>query len=196
MKNVLPAIVLAAGASTRLGRPKQLVIYKGETLLARAIRLAFEASAEPVLCILGANCEPIRAAMTGNAAVAVVNERWEDGISSSIHAGLNAVNQSVPDARGALLLACDQPFITADHLRRLLQVASEPGEPIIAASTYAGVRGIPAVFPRRVFSYLYALRGDKGARALLIDPPCELIEVRFEGGEIDIDVPDDLLDLH
>jgi molybdenum cofactor cytidylyltransferase len=191
----LPAIVLAAGASRRLGQPKQLLKHDGETLLARAIRLAGEAGAVPVLTVLGANCEIICASVAMDQAIPVINEQWQKGIATSIQAGLKALDIVAPDATGALILGCDQPRLTAAHLRKLIETFAAQTELSIAASAYAGVLGIPAVFPRSAFTDLRALSGDKGARALLLQSLCPLIEVPFPGGEIDIDTPAHLAQL-
>jgi len=192
VSSAVAAIVLAAGASRRLGRPKQLLAYGNETLIERSIRLANETGAAPVFAVLGANSEIISAAIAGQSAIPVLNQLWEQGIASSIHAGLDALNESAPHAPAALILPCDQPRLTAAHLRTLIETFAAQAEPAIVASAYAGVLGIPAIFPRVVFARLRALRGDKGARALLADPPCPLIAVPFSGGEVDIDEPDDL----
>jgi CTP:molybdopterin cytidylyltransferase MocA len=186
------AIVLAAGASRRLGQPKQLLMLDGETLLARSVRLANEAGAAPVLVVLGANSELIGSAIPAGSATLVMNENWEQGIASSIHAGLKALDPAESDVGGVLILACDQPRLSAEHLRELIQSLAGQRETSIVASAYAGVHGIPAVFPREAFPHLLALSGDKGARALLMQPPCPLIALAFEGGEVDIDRPDDL----
>jgi molybdenum cofactor cytidylyltransferase len=186
------AIIVAAGASTRLGRPKQLVSYRGETLLARAIRLAGEAGAAPVLVVLGAHSEAICAGAPLGDATGVINERWAEGISTSIHVGLRAVDAG---AAGVLVIGCDQPHLTVGHLLALIEAFAGHSETVIAGSSYAGVVGIPAIFPRSVFGALHALRGDKGARALLVHPPCPLITLPFAGGEIDIDLPADLANL-
>jgi molybdenum cofactor cytidylyltransferase len=188
----IAAIILAAGASRRLGQPKQLVACAGESLLERALRLAREAGASPVLVVLGANFAPICASIPFNEAIPVFNEKWEQGISSSIHAGLNEADVRAPEATGALIMACDQPRLSADHLRGLLRLFSDQPERTIVASSYAGTNGIPAVFPRSVYGKLHSLHGDKGARALLAKPPCRLIVIPFEGGEVDIDLPSDL----
>jgi molybdenum cofactor cytidylyltransferase len=189
------AIVLAAGASRRLGQPKQLLVYEGETLLERAIRLAAEAGTTPILTILGAHREAILAAISFNRTVSVINDNWGKGIATSIHAGLESLDAIVPQADSALILSCDQPRLTADHLRDLIKAFEAQAEPSIAASAYAGVVGIPAIFPRLVFPHLLALRGDQGARAILAQPPCPLIPVAFSGGEMDIDQPSDLAQL-
>jgi CTP:molybdopterin cytidylyltransferase MocA len=192
MNAAVAAIVLAAGASRRLGQPKQLLVYAEETLLARALRLARESGASPVLAVLGANLEMITASVAFNQVIPVVNNNWDQGISTSIHAGLNALAKAAPHAAAALILACDQPRLTANHLRTLIETLAAQAQPSIVASSYAGVIGIPAVFPRAAFPALLALRGDKGARALLMDPPCPLLALPFSGGEVDIDEPEDL----
>jgi len=189
------AIILAAGPSRRLGRPKQLVGYRGETLLERALRVARESGASPVLAVLGANFAPICASIPFNDSIPVLNDQWEQGISSSIQAGLNEVDVRSPEASGALVMSCDQPRLTAKHLRALLKAFKAQKTPSIVASSYAGVHGVPAVFPRSVFPALHALRGDKGAQSMFAQPPCPFIVIRFEGGEVDIDVPGDLAHL-
>jgi molybdenum cofactor cytidylyltransferase len=189
------AIVLAAGASRRLGQPKQLLMHDGETLLERAIRLASKAGAAPVVVVLGAYQEQIRQALTMKDSNITINEQWEQGIASSIHAGLAALEATDPKAKGALILSCDQPRLTAIHLRALIETFVLQGESLIVTSAYAGVLGIPAAFPRAVFPELLALRGDQGARALLLQPPCPLLPVPFPGGEVDIDQPGDLTQL-
>jgi len=188
----IAAIIVAAGASRRLGQPKQLVEYRGEPLLGRAIRLATEAGASPVLPVLGANFALIAAHVPMNDAVMVLNDKWQSGIASSIHAGLHTLSVIAPKADGALIMSCDQSRLTAAHLRALIDEFESQREPSIVASFYAGTRGIPAVFPRAQFSELRALRGDTGARALLKDPSCPLITIDFAGGEVDVDVPADL----
>jgi CTP:molybdopterin cytidylyltransferase MocA len=189
------AIVLAAGASRRLGQPKQLLMHGGETMIERAIRLANEAGAAPVITVLGAFHELIREAVQLSNFTPVINNAWNQGISTSIQAGLAALLDSDPQTPGALVLACDQPRLSAEHLRAMLEVFCAQAEPGIVASTYDGVFGVPAVFPREVFAELRALRGDKGARALLVQPPCPLVALPFPGGEIDIDLPADMAHL-
>ena len=189
------AIILAAGPSRRLGQPKQLLGFAGEALLERALRLAKEAGASPVLAVLGANFAPICASIPFNEAIPVFNEKWEQGMSTSIHAGLNEADVRSPEAVGALVMTCDQPRLSAEHLRALLRGFAAQEKPTIITSTYAGTYGIPAVFPRSVYPKLHALHGDKGARTLLIKPPCPIVAVPFEGGDIDIDLPEDLAHL-
>jgi CTP:molybdopterin cytidylyltransferase MocA len=189
------AIILAAGASCRLGQPKQLLMHCGETMIGRAIRLANESGATPVIAVLGAHYELIREAVPLSLALPIINSLWEQGIATSIHAGLDALEDAAPQTPCALILGCDQPRLTAAHLRALLETFGEQAEPAIVASAYAGILGIPAVFPREVFAELRALRGDRGARSLLMQPPCPLVALPFPGGEIDIDLPADIAQL-
>jgi molybdenum cofactor cytidylyltransferase len=191
----IPAIILAAGASRRLGQPKQLVGFAGEALLERALRLAKESGAAPVLAVLGANFAPICASIPFDGAIPVLNDKWEQGMSTSIQAGLNEAEVRAPRASGALLMPCDQPRLSARHLRALLTAFEEQPAPSIIVSAYAGTQGIPAVFPRSSFGVLHSLQGDKGARSLLAKPPCPVIALPFEGGEVDIDLPSDLAQL-
>jgi molybdenum cofactor cytidylyltransferase len=192
------AIVLAAGASRRLGQPKQLLMLGGETLIARAIRLAGEAGATPVIAVLGAHHERIAAAVNLDGtinAIPVVNGDWQQGIATSIQAGLRALEDVAPQASGALILGCDQPRLTVGHLRALLDAFAAQAASAIVASAYASVAGVPAVFPRAVFAELLALRGDRGARDLLMQSPYPSVELPFPGGEVDIDLPADLAQL-
>ncbi len=192
MRMSVAAIVLAAGASHRLGRPKQLLSFAGETLLERNIRLAAEAGASPVVAVIGAHYAAICAAVAFQQAIPVLNDQWQQGMATSILSGLNEVEFRAPDSEGVLILSCDQPRLTAEHLRDLLNAFRAQPEPAIAASTYLGSRGVPAIFPRAIFPALRSLHGDKGARALLLAPSCPVVECPFAGGEVDIDLPADL----
>ncbi len=164
----IPAIILAAGGSTRLGQPKQLLRLKNsdETLLERAVRVANEAGATPIFVVLGAHAEAIQHAANLSQCIILLNKEWPEGMASSLRLGIAAAIEQAPAASGALLMVCDQPAISAEHLRRLL--ASHRAEPeIIAASHYAGRSGVPAVVPRAMFPALLAVdRRSRCARSL------------------------------
>ena len=178
---MIAAIILAAGASRRLGEPKQLVrldnTESGETLLERAVRTAREAALSPIIVVLGADHPLILARSSLGDAVPVINDQWQEGMASSIRLGIRTCRLIAGSAEGILLMSCDQPAVTAQHLGLLTSRAT------IAASEYAGRKGIPAYFPAAHYETLLALHGDTGARDLLREAYC----VKLPHGELDID---------
>jgi molybdenum cofactor cytidylyltransferase len=152
-------LVLAAGFSRRLGRPKQDVIFEGETLLARATRVASEV-ADEVIVVTREN-----------------NPDAHEGMASSIRAG---VSLAPPDSR-LLITLCDQPLVTAEHLRALIAVDA----PIVATG-YSGIAGVPAIFAPQFVPELLALRGDMGARSIIEQHGAHVIV--FEDAAKDVDV--------
>jgi len=187
MSNI-SALILAAGASTRLGQPKQLVSYNGELLLERTLRIVQQANVQDIYVVLGAHAEQIEAATRLRGATVLRNEAWQAGMASSIRTGIAALPVTTQQA---LILTCDQPAVTADHLTALLTVASNYNT--TAASEYAGRRGTPAVFPESAFSELLQLQGDTGARDLLQHK--NTVALPLPDGEWDIDTPEDLANL-
>jgi molybdenum cofactor cytidylyltransferase len=175
---VSAAVVLAAGASRRMGSPKQLAVLGGETLLERAVRVARGAGCQPVVVVLGASADVIRAGCVLGDAEIVVNQDWAEGMGASVRAGVGAL----PDVDGCLVMTCDMPAVTPAHLRALM------GSGGFMASSYAGRRGVPAYFPRSMFSELMTLRGDAGARDLLGAASA----IELEGGDLDVDTVEDL----
>lgn len=183
------AILLAAGASTRLGQPKQLVEYQGESLLKRAQRIAQEAGAFPIIVVTGANHDQVLKHCNANETLNAYNSEWESGMASSIRAGLEALDRSPAGSttQAVLLLTCDQPAVTPEHLRALMHIARTG---TLAASTYANRTGIPAAFPRSFFPQLLTLTGDEGARHLL--QSADVARIPLLNGAFDIDTPADL----
>ena len=175
-------VVLAAGASRRLGSPKQLQMLHGKTLLHRAVRVAAEAGCSPVIVVLGADAEKIRAACPLDDVVVVINGGWEEGMASSLRLGVETCRLVARQAEGLIVMTCDQPAITANHLRRLMEKEDA------TASRYAGRSGVPAFFPASDFEALLELRGDTGARDLIANAEAS----DLEGGEVDIDTAEDM----
>lgn len=161
-----------------MGSLKQLEMLGDETLLQRAVRIARQAGCDPVIVVVGAEAEQVQKSLASDV-VMVINDIWQEGMGSSVRAGVDAC---VDSAEGVVMMTCDQPAVTAAHLR-LLMAGGE-----LKASRYAGRNGVPAFFPRRHFADLTALNGDVGARDLL-----RLADaVTLEGGELDVDTPADL----
>ncbi len=183
------AVVLAAGGSTRLGAPKQLLRHDGETLVRRAALAARDAGADPVVVVLGAAADQIAPSLDGERAIStVVNESWESGLASSLAAGIEAIERLAPDIDGALLTVCDQPMIDAARLSALLVVF---GAQRIVAAEYAGTIGVPAVVGREYFEAMRGLTGDAGAGQWLRARVSDVARVAMPDGAVDIDTNED-----
>jgi molybdenum cofactor cytidylyltransferase len=178
----IAAVVLAAGASKRLGELKQLARLGGETLLERSVRVAREAGCSPVVVVLGAAHEQVMAGCSLGDVVIVINDQWQEGMGSSVRLGIHAVRNVAADAEGVVVMTCDQPAVTVDHLQRLMMSREAK------ASRYAERNGVPAFFPKRYFDELTSLAGDAGARELLQSAPSE----ELPAGNLDVDTADDL----
>jgi molybdenum cofactor cytidylyltransferase len=188
----MPAILLAAGESQRLGRPKQLIVLAGETLIARTVRIVREAEIFPLFVVLGGNRSLVEPEIDLSCALPVVNSKWQEGIATSICVGVAAVEDRYPESEAVLILVCDQPHLTSKHLQALKERYQRSAEQRIVASCYRGVAGIPAIFPKAHFPDLLALQGDSGAKQLLRQSDRRIETVDFPHGEIDIDTPEDL----
>lgn len=173
------AVILAAGFSRRLGRPKQTLTLGGEMLVERAARIATEAGLSPVFVVVNREAD-FCLAIEQHGAIVVMNELAEEGMASSIRRGVMAAKTF--RASGIVLMTCDQVELDVDHLRRLVE---NPGR--VTASLYAGRKGIPAYFPAATFDELLTLHGDTGARDLL--RPAETI--LNESLAVDIDTEAD-----
>ena len=184
----IAAVVLAAGGSTRLGRPKQLVPIDGEPLVRRAARAALDAGCRPVLVVIGAAAEAVGAAVADLPVLRVTNPRWADGVGTSIACGVSAAAAHRP--AGCIVLPCDQPRLTAGVLATLIERFRDGGFSAVAC-TYGGTTGSPVLFAPELFDRLAALTGDSGAKRALRDCPT-LQVVDFPGGDLDIDTDADL----
>jgi molybdenum cofactor cytidylyltransferase len=184
------AVVLAAGGSTRFGKPKQFALFQGETFVRRIVRAAIEADCAPVVVVTGEDSAQITSELTRFTVTIAMNPHWHSGLGSSIVVGIRHAINLAPDVDGALLLTCDQPFVTAAVLTQLIQLRVTSGKPIIA-SAYAGTLGIPALFDRSCFPDLLGLKGDSGAKAIILARSHDVIAFDFPAAEIDIDTPAD-----
>lgn len=184
-------LILAAGASTRLGQPKQLVKLGGRPALHRVIVSATQVAGHDVTVVLGAHANDMTHLISRTPASWVVNREWELGLSSSIRTGLAALP---PGCAAVLILLGDQVGVTAEDLRRLVD-AWKGSEGTIAASVYDRHVGVPAIFPYVYFSELAELRGDQGARALLERNRDRLLRVQMASAAVDLDTPEHLAEL-
>ncbi|QIX62943.1 nucleotidyltransferase family protein [Hymenobacter sp. BT18] len=183
-----PAILLlAAGASTRLGRPKQLLAYQGKTLLRRAAETAVAAAdGSPVLVVTGAIHAPLLPELL-NLPVHVHHcPEWAAGMGASLKAGLHCLEAMHPLVAGVTVMLCDQPHVTPDLLHQLGRAAAQNSRPM-AAAEYAGVLGAPAFFSQAVLGFLRQIADRAGAGQLLRQHRERVVPVPFPAGLLDVD---------
>jgi molybdenum cofactor cytidylyltransferase len=179
-------VLLAAGASSRLGEPKQLLRYQDQTLLRRAAETAVAAAAGgPVVVVTGALHEELLGELTGLPLRVVRCPEWARGMGASLKCGLAALEEASPVAAVTVML-CDQPFVSAALLRQLLRTQVATNQPIVA-SEYEGVRGVPVLFAGAALVLLHTLPDAAGAAQLLRQHPELVAVVPFAGGGIDVD---------
>lgn len=188
--NNLYAVILAAGAATRFGATKQLAKVDGEALVRRAVKLAADICENRYLLVLGHDAAKVHEAAQPISGFIVINERYRDGLASSLERGIAALP---PEADAVLVLLCDQPFISAADLQGLVASWRQFPEHI-AACRYGDSIGVPAIFPRRLFANLRNLSGDSGARGIIAAelPTVTLVDCPAAGQDIDRqrDLPD------
>lgn len=178
-------IILAAGASTRLGRPKQNLLFQGQTLLQRCVGTAINTPCRPIILVLGANNQLIeKEGLPGDIKI-ICNDGWNEGMASSIRAGINAIGNN-DDIDSAIILLCDQPFVNAELIGSILAKHTETDKKIIAC-TYNNTIGVPALFHRSLFAGLSALQGHEGAKSIIKTHMKETVTITFDLAGIDID---------
>lgn len=184
-------MILAAGASRRMGSPKQLLAIDGQPLLARIVEAALASSAWPIVVVLGANAEQIRPTLVKHPVLITENAAWGEGMASSIRAGITVLQQFSRRLDAALIALCDQPAFSADVMAQLVSAQRSTGRSIVAAR-YGGRHGAPALFLREHFPALAHLTGEEGARALLNDSPDRVAAVDLPQLAVDLDTAADV----
>ena len=184
-------VILAAGASRRMGSPKQLIEIDGRPLLVRAIEAALAAPVWPVVVVLGANAVAIRPVIGHLPVLVIENPAWSEGMAASIREGVATLRQFSRTLDAAVLALCDQPGFSAATVESLLAAHRATGRGIVAAR-YSGRLGAPALFAREHFAALTALTGEEGARDLLNADPARVAAVELPELARDLDNPADL----
>jgi molybdenum cofactor cytidylyltransferase len=187
-------IILAAGDSSRLGRPKQLLPFGGKALLAHIADAALEATLDPVVVVTGASAAAVRETINERRVIIAHNPIWKEGMASGIVAGLAELLSVQPDLRGAIVAVCDQPFLSASLLGELVEQFEVSGKGLVACA-YDGTLGTPVLFGSRYFGELSALSGAEGAKKLLMAHADDVQAIPFPKGSIDIDTEEDLKSL-
>ena len=184
-------IILAAGASTRMGMPKQLLMIEGKTLIRRVSEMAIDTSCHPIVVILGANKEPIRKEIEKIPLTIIENTKWEDGMSSSIKMGLVGAYLTHRDIDAVIFLTVDMPFVSVELINKMIKKATEDPDNQIVASFYENQVGIPVLFKRSVFNDLLELKGDEGAKKLVMENKDKTSLIDFPKGKFDLDTIDE-----
>jgi molybdenum cofactor cytidylyltransferase len=176
-----------------MGAAKQLLDFAGKPMLRVAAETALGSECDPVIVVLGAHEAEVRPALLGLNVEIVVNDRWAEGMGTSIQAGLFALAKWELEHReiaGTILALSDQPFVTSIFLRGLAEKHSQSGRPIVAAQ-YAGTAGVPAFFARETFPLLMALKPEHGCKAVILDHIADSLLVDCPEAARDIDTPED-----
>jgi len=181
-------ILLAAGPSTRMGQPKQQLVLKGETLLRRSVKTALKSHCSPIVVVLGANLKRNSEILQDLPVEVIENPQWKSGIGSSIKAGINRILKKRIDS--AVIMVCDQPFLTSFYINSLIYTHIETEKPIVA-SEYGSTFGTPALFSRSMFKALKSIDDEDGAKKIIVENQTKLVTVPFAMGHVDLDTPED-----
>ena len=187
--NRVAIAILAAGASSRMGQPKQLLSFRGKSLLRRSVDTALQTDCGPVVVVLGSNAERITPELDGLPVTVVLNAEWDHGPGTSVRAAVKHL-ESDSSVTGVVFLLCDQPFVDVHHMRKLI-AASEATRLPMVASGYGGTCGVPALFDRSCFKLLRTLNLSVGAKQVLNRNFDAVALVPFPNGEVDLDTPAD-----
>jgi molybdenum cofactor cytidylyltransferase len=191
-RSKVAAIILAAGKSSRLRRPKQLLPFRGSTLIRHVAQVALFSQADFVIAVLGAFQLRIRKEIQFLDIDVVRNIFWFRGLGASIKAGIHAAIERDPDIQGFLLMQCDQPLISEDYLDSMI---AQFAHSKIIASGYGGSFGVPSLIHRDYANELLALDDSACAKEFLDRHKDEVNVLEFDAGELDVDTPSDLIKL-
>lgn len=182
-------LILAAGNSSRLGEPKQLLNFKGKSLLQNVCEEALKIT-KCVVIVTGSNHSEISKEIENLELSIKENTNWSEGMGSSISVGVNQLLNSFPTLENCIISVCDQPFIDASVFSELIQMQKDSQKGIIA-SKYSDTLGVPVLFTKKYFKDLSSLSGHEGAKKILPKFKNDIAEINFEKGAIDIDTKDD-----
>lgn len=183
-------VILAAGASTRMGRPKQILPYGEHSFLRHTAEIAVASGYQPIVVVLGAYAEQTRPELSQLPVQVIENCQWSEGISASIRVGIQALSTMSDPVEAAVLTLCDQPFVSVQVITRLIEAYQTTGQPIVA-SAYSETLGVPALFRHTFCPKLIDLSSREGAKQVLQKYTQEVVGIPFPEGMIDIDTPKD-----
>lgn len=190
-KTKIEILIMAAGASRRLGQPKQLLEYKGETLIRKICHEALNANIGDVTVVTGHGHDNIEKEISDLKLNIFYNQEWEEGLGASIRNGLKHLLKNKPETNAILLTMADQPKVDTTHLKKLAN-AYDVTRSMIIASAYSNTFGVPVLIDSFYFDMLKELKGDEGGKKILANYIKNIVEIPFIEGKIDIDVKEDL----
>ncbi len=184
------AVILAAGESSRFGRPKQLIQFRGKGLVRRMVYAARKARCSATVVVISGHHKEVERELKAESVIMVENKNWRLGIGTSICAGMRRLIEEAPTLEAVVLLVCDQPLVDARTIARLITLREKTKRAIVASS-YANTLGVPALFDRSCFQELLALDNATGAKMIILSNRERVAELPFPEGKIDIDTLDD-----
>lgn len=180
------AVILAAGESSRLGQPKQLIQFRGKTLVQRIVDAAREAGCSPKVVVIGSDKDKVARELEQTNAVIVENVNWKNGMGTSIRSAVQHLIDIAPNVEAIVLLVCDQPFVDSRAIEQLIALREKTKKAVVASS-YAGTLGVPALFDRSCAEELLGLDDADGAKSIILSNHDRVAEFPFPQGKIDID---------
>lgn len=183
--------ILAAGASARMGQPKQLLRFQGQSLLLRCLRTALSSPFRPVVVVLGANAALIEKELLEQPVIIAYNPDWPAGMGGSVAMGLEVLLQAEPALQAAFFLLADQPYLDAPLLLDMAAMLERKPDKWGVVASYGDTIGVPALFSQALFPELLALRGQQGAKTLIYLHQSKLLTLPFPKGQFDLDTPED-----
>jgi molybdenum cofactor cytidylyltransferase len=187
-------VILAAGASSRMGTPKQILPVFGKPMIVHLIDEVFNTKCHPVTVVLGANKDKIVPLLDGIPVTLVDNPFWSNGLGSSVRMGLVGSYLLTKGIEALIYITSDMPYVNASLINQMIKLAEDNDGKTIIASKYAGKVGIPALFKKAHFEEILELNGQEGARGIIEKHKNKVLEVTFENGKTDLDTKEDYYD--
>jgi len=184
-------IILAAGASSRMGAPKQLLLVDGKTLIKRTCDTAMDTPCHPIVLVLGANRNLIRKETERMPITVIDNPQWENGMSSSIKMGLAGAYMTEKAIEAVVFLTVDMPYVSTELINKMIEKAKSDEKIEIVACKYENQMGIPVLFKRSLFTNLLELSGDEGAKKVVVKNKDKVAFIDFPQGKLDLDTAEE-----
>lgn len=195
-KSNIPIIILAAGASNRMGEPKQLLKWGNSTLINHAINVVRKAEVRDIIVVLGANFELIHKTIETSQVTILNNNYWKMGLGKSIAVAVEHLQNSKQNIDGILIALGDQPFMTSDFFKSIISKFQPHKNQIIATSYNNGTVGVPVLFDKAYFNELLLLNDDKGAKRILKTHQANVQILKPPTDNMDLDTKEDYINFY